>query len=91
VLARLVLGVPPDRDEGVQPAHYFFYQPIRHILLRDNALGLKNIGATYQHCMQWCLNSLIEEVVEVYIDNIVVKSKKANHLVENLEQTFARL
>jgi hypothetical protein len=41
--------------------------------------------------MQWCLNSLIEEVVEVYIDNIVVKSKKANHLVENLEQTFARL
>ena len=29
--------------------------------------------------------------VEAYVDDIVVKSKQANHLVADLEQTFAKL
>ena len=45
----------------------------------------------YQRCIQRCLDSLIGEVVEVYIDDIMVKSRKADHQVEKLEQTFARL
>ena len=52
------------------------------------SFGLKNAGATYQICMNQCLSKLIEEVVEVYIDNIVVKSRKADQLVSNLEATF---
>jgi hypothetical protein len=38
--------------------------------------------------MQRCLDHLIGEVVEVYIDDIMVKSRKPDHLVGNLEQTF---
>jgi hypothetical protein len=53
--------------------------------------NLKNAGSTYQRCMQRCLDDLVGEVIEVYIDDIVVNSRKADHLVENLEQTFARL
>ena len=53
--------------------------------------GLKNVGATYQRCMNRCLGELIGDIVEVYIDDIIIKSRKANQLVSNLEATFACL
>ena len=54
-------------------------------------LGLKNAGATYQRCMLNCFRDLIGRTVEAYVDDIVVKSKRAGHLVADLEQTFAKL
>jgi hypothetical protein len=53
--------------------------------------GLKNTGATYQRCMVKCLNNLIGETVEAYVDDIIVKSKKSNQLVADLEKTFGKL
>lgn len=41
--------------------------------------------------MNRCLSELVGEVVEVYIDDIVVKSQKADQLVNNLEAAFAHL
>ena len=38
-----------------------------------------------------CFGDLIERTVEAYVDDIVVKSKRADHLVADLEQTFAKL
>ena len=52
---------------------------------------LKNAGATYQRCMNRCLSRLIGEIVEVYIDDIVVKFRKADQLVGNLEASFGCL
>jgi len=40
--------------------------------------GLKNAGATYQRCMLNCFGVLIGWTVEAYVDNIVVKSKRAD-------------
>jgi hypothetical protein len=40
--------------------------------------GLKNTGATYQRCMNRCFDELIGDIVEVYIDDIIIKSRKAN-------------
>jgi hypothetical protein len=37
--------------------------------------GLKNAGATYQHCMLTVFGDLIGWTVEAYVDDIVVKSK----------------
>ena len=47
--------------------------------------GLKNIRATYQHCMLKCFEDLIGQTVEAYVDDIVVKSKLADLLVADLE------
>ena len=53
--------------------------------------GLKNARATYQRCMLKCFGDLIGRTVEAYVDDIVVKSKRTDHLVADLEQTFAKL
>ena len=38
-----------------------------------------------------CFGDLIGRTIEAYIDDIVVKSKQADHLVADLEQTFVKL
>jgi len=50
--------------------------------------GLKNAGATYQRCMLKVFGSLIGKILEAYVDDIVVKSRKASGLVADLEETF---
>jgi hypothetical protein len=46
--------------------------------------GLKNAGATYQRCMQACLKEQIGHNIEVYVDDIVIKSSKADSLLKDL-------
>ena len=53
--------------------------------------GLKNARATYQRCMLKYFGDLIRRTVDAYVDDIVVKSERADHLVADLEQTFAKL
>ena len=45
--------------------------------------GLKNAGATYQRAMNYIIRKLIGRIVEIYIDDVVVKSKGyREHLVD---------
>ena len=37
--------------------------------------GLKNAGATYQRAMNYIFYKFIGRIVEIYIDDVVVKSK----------------
>jgi ribonuclease HI len=50
--------------------------------------GLKNAGATYQRCMNHVFGEHIGRTVEAYVDDIVVKTKKASDLLSDLETTF---
>ena len=53
--------------------------------------GLKNAGATNQRMMQACLKDQIGRNVQVYVDDIVVKTYQENTLLEDLHETFATL
>ena len=65
--------------------------------------GLKNVGATYQWCMQWCFADQIvpsnqpdqvkrpKPTIAVYVDDVVVKMAQASDLITNLAATFANL
>ena len=53
--------------------------------------GLKNAGATYKRCMLKCFEDLIGWTVEAYVDDIMVKSKWADQVITDLEQTFVKL
>ena len=49
------------------------------------------MGAMYQRCMLKCFEDLIGRAIEAYVDDIVVKSKQADQVVADLEQTFTKL
>jgi len=49
---------------------------------------LKNAEATYQRMVTRMFKDNIESTVEVYIDDIVVKSKKDERHVMDLNETF---
>jgi hypothetical protein len=49
---------------------------------------LRNAGATYQRCMNHVFGEHIGRMVEAYVDDIVVKTRKAFDLLSDLETTF---
>ena len=53
--------------------------------------GLKNAGATYQRAMNLIFHDLIGKTVEVYIDDVVVKSKTRSGHLADLEEAFKRM
>ena len=52
--------------------------------------GLKNAGATYQRAMNYIFHDLIGKLVEIYIDDVVVKSTSAGGHLENLHKVLER-
>jgi hypothetical protein len=54
--------------------------------------GLKNAGATYQRAIQQCLvDEIKDDLVKAYVDDVVVKTREAHALVNNLQHTFTTL
>jgi hypothetical protein len=56
------------------------------------SFGLKNVGATYQRAIQQCLvDEIKDDLVEAYVDDVVVKTRETHTLVNNLQRTFMAL
>ncbi|CAN6583835.1 unnamed protein product [Malus baccata var. baccata] len=53
--------------------------------------GLKNAGATYQRAINAIFHDLIGQNIEVYIDDIVVKSKTEDRHLTDLRQALTRM
>jgi hypothetical protein len=53
--------------------------------------GLKNAGATYQRAMNYIFHDLIGRLVEVYIDDVVVKSKTVDDHIADLREVLERV
>jgi hypothetical protein len=50
--------------------------------------GLKNVGTTYQCAMNYIYHDLIGKLVEIYIDDVVVKSTSTGGHLEDLRQVL---
>ncbi|KAK1616164.1 hypothetical protein QYE76_021681 [Lolium multiflorum] len=68
-----------------------FITPYGVFCYKTMPFGLKNAGATYQRMMQKCLATQIGKNVQVYIDDVVITSKKGATLIEDLKETFDNL
>ena len=53
--------------------------------------GLKNAYATYQRAMNAIFHDMLGHHMEVYIDDIVVKSRRGNGHIDHLRKNFERM
>jgi hypothetical protein len=72
-----------EKTAFITPYGVFCYQVM--------PFGLKNVGATYQRMMQNCLKSQIGRNIQVYIDNVVITTRKEESLISDLVETFDNL
>jgi hypothetical protein len=72
-----------EKTAFVTPYGVFCYQVM--------PFGLKNAGATYQRMMQNCLRSQIGRNIQVYIDDVVITTRKEESLISDLAETFDNL
>ncbi|XP_073264246.1 uncharacterized protein [Populus alba] len=55
------------------------------------SFGLKNAGATYQRAMVTLFHDMIYKEIEVYVDNMIAKSKDEENHIPTLKKLFGRL
>nr|GEV73507.1 reverse transcriptase domain-containing protein [Tanacetum cinerariifolium] len=53
--------------------------------------GLKNVGATYQRLMDKAFKSQVSQNIEVYVNDLVVKSYTEAEMMRDIEETFCTL
>ena len=53
--------------------------------------GLKNAGATYQRLVNKMFNKQISKNMEVYVDDMLIKSKEELAHLDDLKETFTNL
>ena len=55
------------------------------------SFGFKNAGATYQRMATALLHDMMHNEVEVYVDDMIVKSKHREGHITNLRKFFKRI
>jgi hypothetical protein len=73
---------PEDREKTA------FITPLGIYCFKVMSFGLKNAGATYQRMVTKMFKDQIGKTMEIYIDNMVVKSKLSQNHLEDLTKTF---
>ncbi|GKD73843.1 reverse transcriptase domain-containing protein [Tanacetum coccineum] len=53
--------------------------------------GLKNAGATYQRLVDKAFQKQIGQNLEVYVDDLVIKSRTKEEVIRDMEETFKTL
>jgi hypothetical protein len=78
-------------SDHVDPYQIAFITPYGVFCYQVMPFALKNAGATYQQMMQNCLGSQIGRNIQVYIDNVVITTRKEESLISDLAETFDNL
>ncbi|GJT89462.1 reverse transcriptase domain-containing protein [Tanacetum coccineum] len=84
-------GYPlPEIDWKVESLYNLHHKP-RNILLLKNAVRIKNAGATYQRLVDKAFQKQIGRNLEVYVDDLVIKSRMEKEVIRDVEETFKTL
>ena len=65
-----------------------FITPVGNYHYKVMPFGLKNVGSTYQRMMTRMFESQLRKNIEIYIDDMVVKSKVVSEHLGDLENIF---
>ena len=65
-----------------------FVTPIGNYHYKVMLFGIKNAGSTYQRMMTRMFEPRLDKNIEIYVDNMVVKSKVATEHLEDLGDIF---
>ena len=68
-----------------------FITPYDPFCFNTMPFGLKNVGATNQRMIQTCLETQIGKTVEAYVDDVVMKTRHVESLIDDLRLTFDNL
>ena len=68
-----------------------FITPYGPFCFNTMPFGLKNAGATYQRMIQTCLEKQISKTLEAYVDDVVIKTRHVESLIDDLRITFDNL
>ena len=73
---------PPDVEKMsfITPHELFYYNVM--------PFGLKNVGVTYQRLVTKMFRPLLAKTMEVYIDDMLIKSKERPNHATHLQQVF---
>ncbi|GJX68394.1 reverse transcriptase domain-containing protein [Tanacetum coccineum] len=55
------------------------------------SFGLRNAGATYQRLVDKAFHKQIDRNLEVYVDDLVIKSRTEDEIIRDIEETFRTL
>ena len=68
-----------------------FITPFGSFCYVSMPFGLKSAQVTYQRCVQNCLDNQIGSNAHSYVDDIAVKSREKETLIDDLKKTFDNL
>ena len=77
--------IPLDLDDQEKTT---FVTPIGNYHYKVMPFGLKNVGSTYQRMMTRMFELLLGKNIEIYIDDMVVKSKMVSEHLGDLRVIF---
>ena len=80
--------IPPNTTDSRWLVKTAFVTPIGNFHYKVIPFGLKNIGSTNQRMMTRMFELQLGKNIEVYIDNMVVKSKVVSKHVGDLKNIF---
>jgi hypothetical protein len=71
-----------NKDDQIKMS---FITPFSAYCYTTMSFKLKNAGATYQRAIQQCLaDEIKDDLVEAYVDDVVMKTREAHILVDNI-------
>jgi hypothetical protein len=74
--SRCLLRLSPDPSHQGGSARHHIHHSLRMLLLCEDTVWVEEHGGTCQRCMQFCFKEQIEHNLEVYVDDIIIKTRQ---------------